>query len=62
MCPREWIETRSDATAGGRKQKVPSELWPWPSLPTEPAPALGRTRCGEGPGARAVALVKRLVN
>lgn len=21
MCPREWIETRSDATAGGRRQK-----------------------------------------
>lgn len=62
MCPREWIETRSDATAGGGGRGAVKGLRPWPSFPTSPASALGPTCCGEGPGACTVALIQRVVD
>lgn len=63
ICPREWMETRSDATAGGGEgRRAVRGLTPRPSSSAAPAPALGHTCGGEGPGACAVALVKGLVD
>lgn len=52
---------RTPRLVGGGRRAVRG-LRPWPSFRAAPASALGRTCCGEGPGACTVALVQRLMD